>query len=66
LRIENFSLLTSHFTGLTAAVKGLMGLGWIEEPAQKGEQAKELWAWIAGNLKRTYIEFVKDALYSAN
>jgi len=43
-----------------------MGLGWIEEPAQKGEQAKELWAWIAGNLKRTYIEFVKDAHYSAN
>jgi len=59
-------LRISHFSGLTAAVKGLMGLGWIEEPAQKGEQAKELWAWIAGNLKSTYIEFVKDAHYSAN
>jgi len=54
---------------LTATVKGLMELGWIEPseiPKQKGEQTKELWAWLAGNLKSTYIEFVKDAHYSAN
>ncbi len=54
---------------LTATVKGLMELGWIEPaeiPRQKGEQTKELWAWLAANLKSRYVEFVKDAHYSAN
>ncbi len=52
-----------------ATVNALMELGWIEKteiPPQKGEQTKELWNWLAANAKSKYIEFVKDAHYSAN
>jgi ABC-type uncharacterized transport system substrate-binding protein len=54
---------------LIATIKGLMQLGWIEQteiPAQKGEQTEELWSWFSTNIKSKYIEFVKDAHYSAN
>jgi ABC-type uncharacterized transport system substrate-binding protein len=46
-----------------------MKIGWIETkeiPPQNGEQTKELWNWLASNLKSNYIEFVKDAHYTAN
>jgi ABC-type uncharacterized transport system substrate-binding protein len=52
-----------------ATVKGLMQLGWIEQneiPPQKGEQTQNLWNWLSANIKSKYIEFVKDAHYSAN
>jgi ABC-type uncharacterized transport system substrate-binding protein len=52
-----------------ATIRGLMQLGWIEQteiPAQKGEQTKDLWNWLSTELKSKYIEFVKDAHYTAN
>ncbi|WP_299980975.1 ABC transporter substrate binding protein [Desulfobacula sp.] len=52
-----------------ATVKGLMTYGWIEPidiPDQKGEQTIELWKWLVKNVKSDYIEFVKDAHYTAN
>lgn len=54
---------------LTATVKGLMDLGWIETkpiPNQDGEQTDALWKWITTNLNNDYIEFVKNGHYSAD
>jgi ABC-type uncharacterized transport system substrate-binding protein len=54
---------------LIATVKELMQMGWMEQneiPPQKGEQTAALWSWLASNAKSKYIEFVKDAHYSAN
>jgi ABC-type uncharacterized transport system substrate-binding protein len=54
---------------LIATVRGLMQLGWIETteiPVQQGEQTKDLWNWMAKNLKSKYITFATDAHYSAN
>ena len=53
----------------TETIKGLMKIGWIEQaeiPPQKGEQTKELWAWLNTKAKSEYIEFVKDGHYSAD
>ena len=53
---------------LMATVRGLMKLGWIEPatiPSQADEQTGKLWAWLADNLASDYLEFVKDAHYSA-
>ena len=53
----------------TATIKGLMQLGWIKQtdiPPQKGEQTTDLWKWLSTDLKSKYIEFVKDAHYTAN
>ncbi len=53
---------------LTETVKGLMQLGWLETaelPKQTGEETKTLWKWLATEAKSDYIEFVKDAHYSA-
>ena len=50
-------------------IKGLMKLGWIKQesiPPQKGEQTTELWNWLATKAESSYIEFVKDAHYTAN
>lgn len=52
-----------------ATIKGLMKLGWIETteiPPQKDKQTTELWNWLSTRAKSKYIEFVKDAHYSAN
>jgi ABC-type uncharacterized transport system substrate-binding protein len=52
-----------------ATMQALMAMGWIEKieiPPQEGEQTKDLWNWLASNAKSKYIEFVKDAHYSAN
>ncbi|MBF0100318.1 MAG: ABC transporter substrate-binding protein [Desulfobacterales bacterium] len=52
----------------TEILHGLMQLGWIEVidiPAQNGEQTSDLWGWLNRNMKSDYIEFVKDAHYSA-
>ena len=52
----------------TATIKGLMQLGWIKQtdiPPQKGEQTTDLWKWLSTDLESKYIEFVKDAHYTA-
>lgn len=54
---------------LMATVRGLMDLGWIDPmavPPQEGEQTEDLWNWIAENIESDYVEFVRDAHYSAN
>ena len=54
---------------LTATVRGLIELGWIENidiPPQQGEQTKDLWAWLVTNIKSDYLEFVANGHYSAN
>ncbi|OZG70716.1 ABC transporter substrate-binding protein [Hahella sp. CCB-MM4] len=54
---------------LTATVRSLMSLGWIESkiiPPQEGEQTADLWKWFSESLDSDYIEFVKDAHYSAH
>ena len=54
---------------LEEAIKGLMKLGWIENakiPKWSGEQTKDLWSWLTNDIKSKYIEFVKNAHYSAN
>ena len=53
----------------SATVRGLIKLGWIDAidiPTQQGEQTKDLWNWLAENTKSEYIEFVKNAHYTAN
>ncbi len=54
---------------LTATIRGLMNLGWIDPmaiPPQEGEQTDQLWRWLAQNIDSDYVEFVPDAHYSAN
>ncbi len=51
-----------------ATIKGLMEIGWIEKatiPVDKGEFTTEIWSWLATQMKSEYLEFVKDAHYSA-
>ena len=53
---------------LIGLVNGLSGLGWLSSdpmPTQKDEQTIELWNWLADNIKSDYIEFIKDAHYTA-
>jgi ABC-type uncharacterized transport system substrate-binding protein len=53
---------------LTATVNHLMTMGWVEKkliPPQTGSQTESLWKWLASELKSQYIEFVKNAHYSA-
>lgn len=60
---------TDYQQVLTETVRGLMQLGWIETaelPKQKGEENKILWDWLATKAKSNYLEFPKDAFYSAN
>ncbi|HRD66642.1 MAG TPA: ABC transporter substrate binding protein [Candidatus Competibacter sp.] len=60
---------SNYYPYLFATVKGLINLGWIEKgnlPDSKNEDTKELWDWLAKNLKSDYINFVADAYYSAD
>jgi ABC-type uncharacterized transport system substrate-binding protein len=60
---------TDYQKVLTETVRGLMKLSWIENteiPPQQGEQTKDLWKWLNSHAKSNYIEFVKDAHYTAN
>lgn len=53
---------------LTATIRGLMKLGWIETidiPKQKGEQTKDLWKWLSNSIESDYVEFISDAHYTA-
>ena len=55
---------------LTAFVKSLAQLGWLEDPnivLQENEQnAKSVWNWLSTNVKSDYIEFPVNAFYSEN
>ncbi|MEZ4524802.1 MAG: ABC transporter substrate binding protein [Desulfobacterales bacterium] len=56
-------------TNIIAIADGLTALKWIEKtqiPKQEGSQTKELWKWLAANVKSDCIEFVADGHYSAN
>lgn len=59
----------SYQKSLLVTIQGLMGLGWIEEqtiPEQSDPKAtRELWQWMAKDLKSKYLEFVEDAYWSA-
>lgn len=51
-----------------ATIKGLMEIGWIEKaalPEDNGEFTTGIWSWLSTQMKSDYIEFVKDAHYSA-
>jgi ABC-type uncharacterized transport system substrate-binding protein len=54
---------------LIATVKGLMEIGWVEYaeiPEVKGEATTHIWDWLADNSRSNYIQFVKNAHYSAD
>ncbi len=56
-------------TNIIAIVDALTGLKWIQKteiPKQEGIQTKDLWNWLAANIKSDYIEFAADGHYSAN
>lgn len=60
---------TDYQQVFTETIHGLMKLGWIETaelPKQEGEENKILWDWLATKAKSKYLEFPKDAFYSAN
>lgn len=60
---------TDYQQVFTETVHGLMKLGWIEVaelPKQEGEENKVLWEWLATKAKSEYLEFPKDAFYSAD
>lgn len=53
---------------LTATVRGMMKLGWIETselPKQSGEETETLWKWLVSDAKSAYVEFLADGHYSA-
>lgn len=54
---------------LIAMVYGLMERGWIEKavvPDPESNETVQLWNWISTQLKSDYIEFIKNAHYTAN
>jgi len=58
----------NYFKYLSGTVLGLMDLGWIEKieiPKFKEETSKNLWNWLSTKASSKYIEFVKDAYFSA-
>ncbi|MEE4358911.1 MAG: ABC transporter substrate binding protein [Desulfococcaceae bacterium] len=60
---------TDYQMNLMATVQGLAEAGWLEKtefPPQQGSQTKDLWKWLAANVKSKYLEFAADAHYSAN
>lgn len=59
---------TDYQQVFTETVHGLMKLGWIqvaELPKQEGEENKVLWDWLTTKAKSEYLEFPRDAFYSA-
>lgn len=60
---------TDYQQVLTETIRGLMHLGWVETadlPKQQGEETQALWQWLATKAKSKYLEFSKDAYYSAD
>lgn len=59
---------TDYQLTLIATIKGLMDLGWIEQaeiPPQQEEQTEGLWDWLSQQARSDYLEFPKDAYYTA-
>jgi ABC-type uncharacterized transport system substrate-binding protein len=59
----------NYYNYLSAMIRGLMDLGWIERsqiPEPKGKETRPVWDWMAKELKSQYIEFVPDAYFTAN
>ncbi len=57
----------NYYEYLRAVVDGLMTLGWIETrsiPNHAGKSSQALWEWLS-NASSKYVEFKKDAFYSA-
>lgn len=55
-----------YLTTLTATVKGLMDLGWVEKAEIPNfNQTAELWGWLSADSRSKYLEFLKDAYYDA-
>lgn len=60
---------TDYQQVFTETIRGLMKLGWIETaelPKQQGEENTVLWEWLVTKAKSKYLEFPKDAFYSAD
>lgn len=59
----------NYLWNLKALALGLGKLGWIETPAgferMHFRDEKELWEWLGANAESRYLEFVKDAFWSA-
>ena len=54
---------------LSATVRGLMDLGWIEKaefPVPDDEQVRPLWDWLSTKATSEYIQFVGDAFDTTN
>lgn len=54
---------------LTATVNSLAEFGWIERltvPQHDEKDMDKLWAWLAANVKSSYLEFAADAFYAIN
>lgn len=54
---------------LTATIRGLMDLGWIETtgiPPQEGEETEGLWQWLSDQARSDYLSFPVNAHYTAN
>lgn len=59
----------NYYEYVSALVKGLMKLGWIETkavPRHKDRSTRALWSWLSNNTNSAFIDFVDDAYYSAN
>jgi ABC-type uncharacterized transport system substrate-binding protein len=59
----------NYYNYLSATLKGLMELGWIEKaqiPEPKGKENRPVWDWMVKELKSPYIEFVPDGYYTAH
>lgn len=58
----------NYYNYLSATVRGLMDLGWIEKaqvPEPKNKETRPVWDWMVKELKSEYIQFVPDAYYTA-
>ncbi len=53
---------------LVSLIRGFMQLGWMESediPYEVGKYNDGIWTWLATKAKSKYLEFPKDAFYSA-
>jgi len=58
----------NYYPYLSATVKGLVDLGWIDRveiPEFEDKDPEKLWGWLAKNISSAYIEFVPDAFFNA-
>mgnify|MGYP005849044241 CR=1 FL=1 len=58
----------NYYNYLSATIRGLMDLGWIERaqiPEPRGKETRLFWDWMVKELKSEYIQFVPDAYYTA-